>query len=231
MGCNNKTVIIYLQLHSLVPHHPHWKQWMGLRILVWEWIQSLRCSQRRSLCLWWEIPCGNKRNRFRWIYKCGVSLRSKRWGAHLSIDHVRDHHYLVSFCIWEFQRKFGGLYIKRQHDGVLDTSKEPETKVTWNSWQKLFCNMIHKIAIPVSPQDHLSGQFLVDKHCLYIEHCTSEPDRQTDRQNGSYEHSCVCWLFKISWKMQIHFYHMDLEVDGQPDMIGNVIFPHIYYVV
>lgn len=103
----------------------------------------------------------------------------------LSINHVGDHHNLVSFSIWKFQRKFGGLDVKSQHDGILETLKKHqkknlETKVTQNYQQSPCCNIIHKTVVPVSPQDHLSGQFLVDMRCLCIGHCTSEPDRRTD---------------------------------------------------
>lgn len=50
--------------NSLVPHHPRWTQWKGLRTLAWEWTQSLQCSQRRSLGWWLETPFGNRRNKF-----------------------------------------------------------------------------------------------------------------------------------------------------------------------
>lgn len=38
--------------------------------------------------------------------------------------------------------------------------------------------MNNKIIIPVAPQDHLSVQSLVGKHCLCIERCTSEPEKE-----------------------------------------------------
>lgn len=39
--------------------------------------------------------------------------------THLSIDHVGDHHNLIGFCVWEFQRQFGRLYVESQNNGVL----------------------------------------------------------------------------------------------------------------
>lgn len=37
----------------------------------------------------------------------------------LPVDHVRDHHDLVGFCVGELQRQFGGLDVKRQDDRIL----------------------------------------------------------------------------------------------------------------
>lgn len=44
---------------------------------------------------------------------------SKLCTAHLSVDHVRDHHDLVALCVGKLQREFGGLYVKRQNNRVL----------------------------------------------------------------------------------------------------------------
>lgn len=48
----------------------------------------------------------------------------KGYTAHLSVNHVRDHHNLVAFRVWKFQRKFGGLYVESQNNRILKNKKQ-----------------------------------------------------------------------------------------------------------
>lgn len=116
--CFSNSPFINSKVHpSLVPRHPHWKRWKARRTRVWEWTQSLQCSQRQSLCLWLNSPENKKET-------CSSDTAQQRQpsdlgAAHLSVDHVRDHHDLVALGVRKFQREFSGLYIKRQNNWVL----------------------------------------------------------------------------------------------------------------
>lgn len=161
-------------------------------------------------------------------YNCTLIFKGHR--THLSINHVRDHHNLVSFCIWKFQRKFGGLDVKSQHHRVLESIKEiiikkkrirnqSDTELMTESI-KLSYRSLHKI---------ISSDNFWWVSTASVSNIV--PVSLRDGHSWNYNSFCVYQAFQNRPKNPTHFYHMDLEVDGQSDMIGNVIFPHIHYVV